>query len=61
MSDNKEYTVQPNDSGGPGYCVVNRKGRSVAWVYEQPYGGPDKERAELIAEMLNQKETTGHE
>jgi hypothetical protein len=47
------YSVKPNNSGGPGWYVVNADGKTVCWVYEQPYGGPDKKRAGAIARMLN--------
>jgi hypothetical protein len=51
---NKMFTIKRNASG-PGWHILNEKGREVCWVFEQGYGHKvkDKERAQMFCDLLN--------
>ncbi len=48
------FTVKRNTIG-PGWHILNEKGREVCWVFEQGYGHKpqDKERAQMFCDLLN--------
>jgi hypothetical protein len=52
--ENEMFTIKRNASG-PGWHILNEKGREVCWIFEQGYGHKvqDKERAQMFCDLLN--------
>jgi hypothetical protein len=53
-TENEMFTIKRNNIG-PGWHILNEKGREVCWVFEQGYGHKpqDKKRAQMFCDLLN--------